>query len=900
MPTHDVFISHASEDKAGFVEPLVAALRDRGVSVWYDRTALKLGDDLRQSIDRGLREARYGVVVLSPAFLGKRWPEMELSALFALEQDGRKRILPIRHRLSHAELTASSPLLGSRLTADDERGIPSLVDQIISVLENSAPPNPRSLSSLVGVPRGSQFFTGREDDISRIEQLITDADLAVDVAIEGLPGIGKTELAIQLAHRVARRGLFPGGVYWLDAEASDLTATWDRIGALMGITASADRPSVAVRTVSGKNVPVLLILDNVARWKPLSPLPNGVHVRCVATSRELGGGGTQFHHHVVDVLDSSTSRALFSRIVGREVPGAEPLLDYLGGHTLAVELAASWLQDPERDAVDYLRRLVAGADPSEQISDRVRYERTVRQALSILWAGMDQDDQLSWATMGCLAPGPVTSSLLDACGIDSERRAALRRKFVLRAEGEGRWGLHRLVRDFANRLADANAGRKAHAGVVSCAKSFDPVTGHVAYLRDRAHFDALLSSSPNANPEAGIAWIGYAMRVAAAQRAGGDYASARALLERALIVACRAPTERSRWESTLRSNLSTVLENLGDYSRAKAEIERAIELDTKQLGSEHPRVIEQRSTLGMIVRAMGRPRDARVHIEAALESVLLQYPPDHPFVATRRANLAVVLKDLGEYQLARQQYEAAIASDVRAYGEEHPKVAAERANLGFVLGHLKEYSAAEEQLRGALSVQLRIQGADHPDVATTRFFLSTVCRSLGRLSEARELLAAAIESDVRTHGVNHPQVIARRSEFANVLRADGDLESARSQLVEALAASERVYSAQHPRTSNLRSNLGVVLQGLGEHYAARIHFEDALASDLHSFGRDHPNVALRRANLAAAMRRLGELDGALDQAREARRVALLLPEDSPSRKAILDATRDAAGAEMTE
>lgn len=44
---HDLFISHASEDKAGLAEPLVVALRDRGVSVWYDCFDGKLGDDLR-------------------------------------------------------------------------------------------------------------------------------------------------------------------------------------------------------------------------------------------------------------------------------------------------------------------------------------------------------------------------------------------------------------------------------------------------------------------------------------------------------------------------------------------------------------------------------------------------------------------------------------------------------------------------------------------------------------------------------------------------------------------------------------------------------------------------------------------------------------------------------------
>ena len=50
-PEFDVFISHASEDKATFVEPLVSYLVQHGLKVWYDAFTLKLGDRLRQSID---------------------------------------------------------------------------------------------------------------------------------------------------------------------------------------------------------------------------------------------------------------------------------------------------------------------------------------------------------------------------------------------------------------------------------------------------------------------------------------------------------------------------------------------------------------------------------------------------------------------------------------------------------------------------------------------------------------------------------------------------------------------------------------------------------------------------------------------------------------------------------
>ena len=71
---YDVVICHESEDKSGFVRPLAEALRDSHVEVWYDEFSLRVGDSLRQSIERGLAQSRFGIVVLSPNFFAKRWP----------------------------------------------------------------------------------------------------------------------------------------------------------------------------------------------------------------------------------------------------------------------------------------------------------------------------------------------------------------------------------------------------------------------------------------------------------------------------------------------------------------------------------------------------------------------------------------------------------------------------------------------------------------------------------------------------------------------------------------------------------------------------------------------------------------------------------------------------------
>src|ERR1044072_1956313 len=117
----DVFISHASEDKDGFVRPLADTLRSLGASVWYDEFTLRVGDSLSRSIDKGLARSRFGLVIISSAFIKKPWPEHELRGLVAREVGGRKVILPVWHGVDHAKVLAFSPPLADKIairTAD--------------------------------------------------------------------------------------------------------------------------------------------------------------------------------------------------------------------------------------------------------------------------------------------------------------------------------------------------------------------------------------------------------------------------------------------------------------------------------------------------------------------------------------------------------------------------------------------------------------------------------------------------------------------------------------------------------------------------------------------------------------------------------------------------------------
>lgn len=135
----DVFISHAAEDKEDLVRPLALALQQRGLRVWYDEFELKLGDSLRRKIDTGLTKSRFGVVVLSPAFLAKNWPQYELDGLVTREMTGRQVILPLWHKISKNEVVDRSPSLADKVarnTADFT--IDEIADEIADVLSPAA------------------------------------------------------------------------------------------------------------------------------------------------------------------------------------------------------------------------------------------------------------------------------------------------------------------------------------------------------------------------------------------------------------------------------------------------------------------------------------------------------------------------------------------------------------------------------------------------------------------------------------------------------------------------------------------------------------------------------------------------------------------------------------------
>lgn len=131
----DVFISHSSEDKDTIVRELANVLKKLGLNVWYDEFTLKIGDSLTQKIDEGLIDSNYGIIIISKAFLNKKWTDYEYRSLLTKEDNFKKVILPIWHNITQNEIKGFSLYLADKFALDTKKNnIQEIAKKLLEII----------------------------------------------------------------------------------------------------------------------------------------------------------------------------------------------------------------------------------------------------------------------------------------------------------------------------------------------------------------------------------------------------------------------------------------------------------------------------------------------------------------------------------------------------------------------------------------------------------------------------------------------------------------------------------------------------------------------------------------------------------------------------------------------
>ncbi|MDH6113837.1 DNA-binding SARP family transcriptional activator [Kitasatospora sp. MAP12-15] len=336
------------------------------------------------------------------------------------------------------------------------------------------------------LPADLADFTGRSALVARLEELLhSTADHRHDgplvlTALDGAGGIGKTALAVHVAHRVRSR--FPDGQLQADlhgagappADPSDLLGRF-----LRGLGVAQDdippdfeeRAALYRSTLAERRV--LILLDNVkdaAQVRPL--LPGSGSCAVLITSRSALPGLDGVRRLTVDVLDDREALELFTRIVGSAAAAAFPeavasVLRSCAGLPLAIRIAASRLACQPGWTVQTLADELR--DESRLLDALQVEDRAVRSSFALGISGLSRGDAEAFGLLG-LWNGPDITPPAAAALLDVETRGAQRtldllaRLHLLEAGRPHRYAFHDLVRVFARERAAADVpaeGREA-------------------------------------------------------------------------------------------------------------------------------------------------------------------------------------------------------------------------------------------------------------------------------------------------------------------------------------------------------------------------------------------------------------------------------------------------------
>lgn len=473
----------------------------------------------------------------------------------------------------------------------------------------------RFTAQICQLPAGVRGFVGREGLVEKLNALLTeDGDTADAVVVSGPPGVGKTALALHVAHRL--RPLFGDGQLYVNLQgfAADPPlspgAVLTRFLRALGVprehvpSDQEDQAALYRSLLAGRNM--LVLLDNAAhpeQVRPLLPGQSGCAVLITSRNDLRGLTASEGVVHVpLGVLTPAQARAVLADLVGVDRAAAEPdALDTLArtcAHLpLALRIAgANLAADPHRTISGYTHELT-GSGRVGQLAIDGDERSAVRVAFDRSYLSLSEEDRHLFRLLG-LVPGADLTAAAAAALTEQTPPVALRAldrltaANLLHRHAPGRYQFHDLIREYAaDRAQDEDipaaltrifdfylhtadaATRMLYPGVARLPRpEAEPVAApatDAAALRwlddERSNLFAAVTRAASSPPNYRYAWLlvdvlrGYL-------QARGDAGDVLAGCEAALVAAGKARDHQA--EISVLDILGMIFYNISDYQRA--------------------------------------------------------------------------------------------------------------------------------------------------------------------------------------------------------------------------------------------------------------------------------------------------------------------------------------------
>ena len=601
------------------------------------------------------------------------------------------------------------------------------------------------------IPARNPGFTGRDGMLAAVRDRLEAGNRARVQALQGQAGMGKTQLAIEYAHRFA--GAYDVA-WWVNSEQAGLIGDqFAALGAALGCVqpgAGTEAVRAAVLAELHQRGRWLLVFDNAENPADIRPwLPGGAgHVLITSRARAWAEIGAPVE---VDVLARVESVAILQdRVAGLRAPDADRLAAQLGDLPLAVAQAAGFMAETNTPAVQYLDLLRTQAGKlMDQAMPGSFYPRSLAAATRLIADQLDSDDlaaaQLA-SVCAFLGPEPVPEDLFTTAPSE------LPGELASRAADPLAW--RQTLADLARRSLARVDQRGLVMHRLTQAILRDRLTGEQA-AATRACTEAILAAADPSDPANPVTWPRWAQMMPH------------------LLAADLAATDNEglRW---MACDACAYLRTRGD-TRTAHDLARDLRQHwSDRLGDDHPSTLTAAAYLASALRDMDRDAEARELHEDILARSRRVYGEDRVETFAFAAALSADLTKLGDYQAACELDEDILARTRRVLGEDHPDTLRAASNLAVDLRTLGDYQAARELYEDTLARYRRVLGEDHPYTLTVASNLAVDLRSLGDYQAARELDEDTLTRSRRVLGEDHSQTVRLADNLARDLRALGE------------------------------------------------------------------------------------------------------------------------------
>ncbi|MEU6516933.1 FxSxx-COOH system tetratricopeptide repeat protein [Streptomyces sp. NPDC046978] len=829
---------------------------------WDSPAEIPLEDCLR---DLKLAEGRILVVVSEWYFqLGPRTYEEWNAAL-------RTVVAPDPSRFAAVSVTTSPvPTAAAVLAAADltNMGPDEAERRLLDRLDVSADPLPDSANGARrgprfpaampeiwgGVPRRNTRFTGRESLLNDAYHLLQSADAGAGVvALHGMSGVGKTQLAAEYVYRF---GSEYDVVWWVNAEK--------RVSYRRYLAELAPKLRLATGQEYGERLRAvrdslrrgdpyarwLLVLDGADEPDQIWDLvPTGPgHVLITTRNPEWTEHNSRLLE--VPVYERYESVAFIRRRAPRlSEADADQLAEALEDLPLLLDQTAGWLNDSDLSVDDYIALLEGGID-QDVVKVSADFPLAFQTAWSILLNKLRETvpesvDLLRLCTF--FAPGFIPVRLLKEMPHDElpEQVAGLLNDPLLWNKAINQLRQYSVVRLESHDTTSDDAAASGESLYLH--RMVHQIVGKDMPAEDHKEFievvrQALASADPR-RPTDPELWPVYAEIVPH--------------LKYADVLNSTDPNIQRLVFNCLRYMFFS-----GEYAAGIKLGERALEAWRSLLGETHPRIWELTYHYANLLRSVGEYGRTEAIERIAVEHLREERGPQDLDHLRAAGGLGADLRGLGRYDEALELSQWLLTAYRELLGEQDSRTLNAQNNVAVTLVLLGRFEEALEVDRRTMEARRALLRARHPWTLYSETSYALDLRLLGRYADAESVQAKNVRELLLVLGENNPYTLKGRHNLAFCHYRSGDHEPAGRLFADVLERSERVLGETNPDTLRYATSQSCFIREHGDIDQARELSETTVARYEVMLAEGHPFVVGARANHALILRSVGERDHA--------------------------------------